>query len=175
MSKRQPKFVNIVAHWTGGGSYPNDIDLQSYHYLVDSDGKVHQGKYKPEDNLDCTDSNYCPHCGGGNTGRIGVALCGMHGYNNSMKFTKYPITQKQFEAMCNLIANLCIKYRLKPNQVITHSEFGKQFPNTSSKGKIDIDYLPYLSLFGTDLVANYIRNKVNWYMNKALTRNALSD
>ena len=172
---RKPKFKNIIFHWTGGGSYPNDIDLGSYHYLIDVEGNVVPGKYKPEDNLDCTDGVYAPHCGGGNTGRIGIALCGMHGYNNSLKFTKYPITKKQFEAACELASKLCIKYKLQPNQVITHSEFGKQFPNTSSKGKIDIDYLPYLSLFGTELVANYIRNKVLWYYQKNQKRNALSD
>ena len=172
---KQSKFKNIVLHWTAGGSYPNDIDKSSYHFLVDCEGKVYQGKYTPEDNLNCTDGKYAPHCGGGNTGRIGLALCGMHGYNNSLKYTKYPITRKQFESACNLAAQLCIKYKLKPEQVITHSEFGKQFPNTSSAGKIDIDYIPYLSLYGTETVAKYIRNKVNWYYQNSIKRNALSD
>lgn len=151
---------------TGGGHYPNEVDINSYHYLIDVDGVIHYGKYKPEDNLDCTDNHYAPHCGGGNTGRIGISLCGMSGYNNSLRYSKYPISQKQFEAACNLSAQLCVKYNLLPAQVITHSEFGKQFPNTSSYGKIDIDYLPYLSLYGSQSVGNYLRNKVNWYYQK---------
>lgn len=159
-------FKNIVLHWTGGGNYPNDVDKEAYHFLVDKDGEVHYGIHKVEDNLDCTDGNYAAHCGGGNTGRIGVALCGMMGFNNSMKFTKYPLTRKQFEAAFLLCAELCKKYKLKPNQVITHAEFGLKFPNTSSKGKPDISYIPYLSLEGVEKIGSYIRNKVNWYYSK---------
>ena len=149
---------------TAGGSYPNEIDLSSYHFLVDSTGKVHPGKYHPEHNLDCTDGYYAPHCGGGNTGRIGVAFCGMMGYNNSSKWSKYPITSVQFEECCKLVAQLCKKYKLLPNQVITHSEFGKKFPTTSSAGKIDIDYLPHVGLSGTENVGNYIRYMVDLYL-----------
>lgn len=148
---------------TGGGNYPNEVDKGAYHFLVDKDGVIHKGFYSPEDNLDCTDGNYAAHCGGGNTGRIGVALCGMYGFNNSMKFTKYPITAKQLESAMELCSKLCKKYKLKPNQVITHAEFGNKFPNTSSYGKIDINYIPYISLEGIDKVGSYIRNKVNWY------------
>lgn len=97
---------------------------------------------------------------------IGVALCGMMGFNNSMKFTKYPLTRKQFEAAFLLCAELCKKYKLKPNQVITHAEFGLKFPNTSSKGKSDISYIPYLSLEGVEKIGSYVRNKVNWYYSK---------
>ena len=165
-SKAKPKFKNIVLHWTCGGHYPNEIDLSSYHFLIDVDGKVHPSKYHPEHNLDCTDGYYAPHCGGGNTGRIGVAFCGMMGYTNSSKWSKYPITDKQFEEGCKFVASLCKKYKLSVNQVITHSEFGKKFPETTSNGKIDIDYLPHVSLYGTEAVGNYIRNIVKLYLDQ---------
>lgn len=159
-------FKNIVLHWTGGGSYPNESELAHYHFLIDSEGKVHRGLHSPEDNLDCTDGNYAAHCGGGNTERIGVALCGMYEFNNSLKYTKFPLTAKQCEAAFELCAKLCKKYKLQPNQVITHAEFGKKFPQTTSKGKIDIIYIPHISLEGIDKVGSYVRNKVNWYYSK---------
>ena len=45
--------------------------------LVDKNGSVKSGKYTPEDNLNCKDGKYAKHCGGGNTGRIGIAVCCM--------------------------------------------------------------------------------------------------
>ena len=89
----------ITIHWTAGTNYPNSTDKQHYHYLVDKEGRIIEGKYKPEDNLNCKDGKYAPHCGGGNTGNIGIALCGMYD-------SRYPITRKQLEAMCKLVASL---------------------------------------------------------------------
>ena len=62
----------IILHWSAGVYYPGDFEKQFYHYLVDIDGKIHQGKYKPEDNENCNDGRYAAHTGGGNTGSVGV-------------------------------------------------------------------------------------------------------
>lgn len=154
-------FKSIVCHWTGGTYVPNQWELEHYHYLIDGNGKVIKGIYKPEDNLNCSNGKYAPHCGGGNTGRIGVALCGM--YNSS-----YHIKRLQLEAMCKLVAQLCKKYNLPINTdtVITHSEFGVKHPSTTSFGKIDIDKLPCIALYDRKSCGNWIRNKVNWYRSK---------
>ncbi len=149
-------FKNIVLHWTAGNYTPNQTDLTHYHYLVNGQGGIKAGKYHPEDNLDCTKGNYAAHCGGGNTGRIGIAICCRRDINT-------PPTKKQVEAMCNLAAQLCMTYNLQPKQCLTHAEFGKQHPKTSSAGKIDINYLPYIGLRGIEEVGDYLRNKVLWY------------
>ena len=57
-------------HWTAGANTPCDTDLKAYHYCVDKYGKIFAGTHKPEDNLNCYDSNYAMHFGGGNTGCI---------------------------------------------------------------------------------------------------------
>lgn len=152
-------FKNIVFHWTGGNYTPCSVDKKSYHYLVTGDGKVVTGKFTPRDNENCTDGKYAAHCGGGNTGRIGIAICCRKGINT-------PPTKKQIEAMCNLAAQTCIDYGLVPKQCITHAEFGKTHPKTTSAGKIDINYLPYIGLRGVDEVGDYLRNKTQWYYNK---------
>lgn len=154
-------FKGVVCHWTGGVYEPNSTDREHYHYLINGDGKVIQGKYKPEDNLNCTDGKYAAHCGGGNTGRIGIALCGMWS-------SAYPIKRIQLEAMCKLIAQLSIKYNIPINTdtIITHSEFGQRNPHTSSFGKVDIDKLPCIALYSRKSCGDWIRNKVNWYRSK---------
>lgn len=151
----------ITFHWTAGVYTPNDTDKNAYHFLIDGDGNVVKGKYKPEDNVNCQDGVYARHCGGGNTGNIGIALCGMWS-------TAYPIKRKQIEAACKLAAELCNKYgiRITNRNVITHAEFGKQNPHTTSNGKIDINNLPCVAVYGVDNVGNWIRNKVAWYRSK---------
>ena len=55
---------------------------------------------------------------------------------------------------------------LSPNTVLTHYEFGKTHPNTSSFGKIDIVYLPPYKQVITNNIGSFIRNKVKWYLDK---------
>ena len=152
------KYKGIVCHWTGGTYTPNSTDKLHYHFLIDGKGKVVEGKYKPSDNLDCSDGKYAAHCGGGNTGRIGVALCGMWSKD-------YPIKRIQLEAMCKLVAQLCKQYGIAigSDTVMTHSEFGHKNPSTTSFGKVDIDKLPCIALYTRNDCGNWIRNKVNWY------------
>lgn len=148
---------SIVNHWTAGGYKPNACDLTHYHFIIDGDGMVHKGKYHPMDNMYCGDGKYAAHTGGGNTGRVGVAICCRKDINT-------PPTQKQVEAMCNLNAELCVIYGLNPlKQVETHAGFGLRHPNTSSAGKIDINSLPYIGLRGIKEVEDYIRQKSYWY------------
>lgn len=152
-------YRNIVWHWTAGNYYPCAVDLEHYHYIIDKDGKVHTGNYKPSDNLNCNDGKYAAHCGGGNTGRIGIALC-------CMKDDDTPPTKKQVETMCKLSAQLCLAYEVKVIDCITHAEYGSTHPNTSSRGKIDINILPYAKVSGIKAVGDYLRNKTQWYYQK---------
>lgn len=158
----------IVLHWTAGGNYPNIADLEHYHFVIDKNGKVYNGKFKPEANLNCSDGKYAMHTGGGNTGSIGIAVCGMANYKGKLTDTKYPLTAVQVEKMFALSAELCKKYGIpiSPDTVLTHYEFGLAYPKTSSAGKIDITCLPpYLSVKPTQ-VGDFIRKKVKWYLGK---------
>lgn len=160
----------IILHWTAGANFPNATDLQHYHFVIDKGGKVYNGIYKPEDNLNCNDGKYAKHTGGGNTGSIGVAVCGMAGYNGKLASTKYPLTSKQIEKMFSLVAELCKKYNIvvTPDTVMTHYEFGKSHPNTSSAGKIDITILPPYFSVKPQQVGDFIRQKVKWYFEHSI-------
>ena len=151
----------ITIHWTGGNYKPNATDKSHYHFLVDGEGNITNGNYTPEDNINCKDGKYAPHCGGGNTGNIGIALCGMYD-------SRYPIIRKQLEAMCKKVAELSKKYGISINNknILTHAEFGNANPHTTSYGKIDINKLPCVAVYGVKQCGDWIRNKVNWYRSK---------
>ncbi len=99
-----------------------------YHYSITFDtntqtAQVIKGVYKPEDNDNCKDGVYAPHCKLNNTGNIGVCLCAMFGASErDITNTKFPITKQQAELMFELNAELCIKYNIPTCEVKTHFE-----------------------------------------------------
>lgn len=156
----------IIIHWTAGVYQPNDHEKVCYHYLVDAEGNIIKGRFKPEENENCYDGIYAAHTGGGNTGSIGVAMCGMFVPKNTpLQMTKYPLTKIQCERCFKLIAELSKQYNIPitSQNVMTHYEFGLKHPNTSSAGKIDITWLPPYQLSAGE-IGSFIRNKARWYL-----------
>ena len=155
----------IIIHWTAGAYTPNSTDLKHYHYLIDKNGRTNYGIYKPEDNENCNDGKYAAHTGGGNTGAIGIALCGMYGFTSVSKIGSYPVTKVQCEALFSFVAKLAKKYGIKidSDHIMTHYEFGLKNPKTTSAGKIDIVYLPPYPQIKKQDIGDFIRNKVEWY------------
>lgn len=158
----------IIIHWTAGTYYPTDYEKEHYHFLVDKEGNVHNGKFKPEDNGICRVGKYAAHTGGGNTGSIGVAICAMAGFKDKKVVGNYPILKKQFESTMALCAELSNKYNISvtPQTVLTHYEFGKKNPKTTSAGKIDIVYIPPYSWVTPEEAGSFIRSKIKWYKQK---------
>ena len=163
----------IILHWTAGTYFPNQDEKAHYHYLIEYDkqhraANVKNGICKPEDNLNCYDGKYAAHTGGGNTGSIGIALCGNAGFKSPSNQGKYPLQKIQFEKMFKLCAELCKKYAIviSPITVLTHYEFGIQNPKTESKGKPDINFIPYEPNLAAHGVGDYIRGKVQWYLER---------
>ena len=158
----------IIIHWTAGNAVSSSYEKHCYHYLVDSYGKIYKGKFKPEANEICRTGMYAPHTGGGNTGSIGISMCGMFGFKNKYSIGKYPITRVQFEASMQLAAKIAKKYDIEitPETILTHYEFGKSHPKTTSAGKIDIIFLPPYSWVEPQEVGKFIRTKVKWYLQR---------
>lgn len=156
----------IIIHWTAGGAVPTSYEKEHYHYLVDALGKIHNGKFKPEANLICRKGMYAMHTGGGNTGSIGVSMCGMADFKNKNQQGKFPITKIQFETTMKLCAQLAKQYDIKisPDTIMTHYEFGQKHPNTTSFGKIDIIFIPPYSWISRDDAGSFIRSKIRWYL-----------
>lgn len=165
----------IIIHWTAGTYRPNSVEKEHYHYLIDYEcdtkekSAVHTGKYKPEDNLNCTSGKpYAAHTGGGNTGAIGVAICSMLGFYDVKRIGNYPIKPIQMEVCYDLCARLCIKYGIKISKetIMTHYEFGKKNPYTTSRGKPDIIYLASNPSLPAGKIGDFIRKKITWYYEK---------
>jgi hypothetical protein len=172
--KRLPVLKKVCLHWSAGTLQASEFDRQFYHRLVDGEGKIVQGKFKPSANIPgptgLRNGEYAAHCGGGNSYCIGWSLCGMAGFQSAAKPGKYLINQKQFEVMCEGVAKDCLDndITVTPDTVFTHHEFGQRHPESESAGKIDIIYLPFAPDVKPQDVGDYIRNKIQWYISKQL-------
>lgn len=160
----------IILHWTAGTNYPNSVDLEHYHYLIDKNGKLYNGKFSVSANENCRSDKkgkvlYAAHTGGGNTGSIGLAVCGMANFDGKIESTKYPLTVVQLEKMFSFCAELCKKYNIPitSGTVLTHYEFGKAYPKTSSYGKIDITCLPPYPYLLKNQVGDFLRANIKQY------------
>ncbi len=152
----------IIIHWTAGTYTPNTCDLKHYHFLINNFGEVQKGIYSPEDNIFCNDGVYAMHTKLGNTGSIGVAMCGMYNFKNSENVGCYPLTKKQCEACFLECAKLVKKYNIKLDNIYTHYEFNK-IKNIKT-GKIDIIYLPPYPEIQKDEILDFIKSKISWYL-----------
>lgn len=162
----------IIIHWTAGRLQPNTTDYQHYHFLINGDGVLIKGKFPVGANEKCkvdarNNPLYAAHCGGGNTGSIGVAMCGMYTPRNTdFRNSTDLLTRPQCERCFKLIAELSKLYKIPitSDTVLTHYEFGLKHPKTTSAGKIDIVYLPPFPELKTSEIGDFIRNKANWYL-----------
>jgi N-acetyl-anhydromuramyl-L-alanine amidase AmpD len=140
----------IIMHWTAGGPAATTLDMEHYHFIVQQDCKVVQGKRKPEDNISTGDGKYAAHTLNCNTGSIGVSLCGMVAAQER-PFAKgpYPITQPQIAVMCSLVAKLCHQYGIpvKRETVLSHAEVQPTL-GIKQRGKWDIAWLPGMDAAG---------------------------
>lgn len=148
----------IIIHHTAGSYIPNNIDKKAYHYLVDNNGKVFEGIYKPEDNENCNDGKYAAHTLKGNTGSIGVSACCNMKFNLTTKVSSYPLTLTQFKAICKLCAELCKKYKISVDNIFTH--YGFDLAHNIKQGKVDITYLPFKPELNPIQVQNYFRTEI---------------
>lgn len=152
----------ICIHWTAGFGTPNNDDMQHYHIIVDNKGNYIQGYHKISDNANCKDGNYAQHCALGNTGTIGIACCGMVGFNIKTKHTESPLTEKQIESLCKKCAELAKEWNIPidSSHIYTHMEYDSTH---AKEGKIDIVYLPHNRLYSMEKVGNYLRGAIKDY------------
>lgn len=143
-------MIGIVFHWTAGGPKASHLDRQHYHFIVQQDGSIIPGDHPPEDNLNTRDGDYAAHTLNANTGRIGVAMCGMMGaQERPFKAGGAPITWGQVNALCGLLADLCRRYSIPVTRqtVLSHAEVQPTL-GIAQRGKWDVAWLPGMAAVG---------------------------
>lgn len=158
------KPSRIIVHWTGGGPKASSDDLQYYHFVIEQDKEIALGKHSIADNDKTWDGTYAAHTRRLNTGSIGIALAGMYdAVERPFQPGPYPINPLQWDTAVNFIAELCKRYKITLEYVVTHAEVPRVF-GTPQKGKWDITVDPKnleAGVQGAKIIGDILRRDIN--------------
>jgi N-acetyl-anhydromuramyl-L-alanine amidase AmpD len=159
----------ITMHWTAGADGVNEIEKNSYHFVVTRDGKIVEGVNKPEDNIPpLRKGKYAASTLNFNNYNISVSLDAMAGAKeHPFDAGKFPITQIQLEAMVSLIADLSVKYGVPVtrDRILSHAEVQPTL-GVRQRNKWDITWLPDMKkpedpVKVGDTIRNMIKEKIS--------------
>jgi len=102
------KHIKNVQTW-GMGKDRNWIDIP-YHFLIDPNGNVYEGRNVFT--VGETATEYDP------TGHLLITCLG--------NFEEQEISEEQLEALIHLIAHCCNKYKISPETIASHKDYSKQ-------------------------------------------------
>lgn len=162
------KMSRIIVHWTAGPHTANSVDRQHYHIIINGDGSLVRGDKSIAANVPPL-KNYAAHTLNTNSNSIGVSMACMGGkgvQESPFKTGPYPMTQKQWNSMIEVVAQLAKTYNIpvSPNFILSHAEVQ---PNLGIKqrGKWDFTRLSFdLSVVGHKACGDKMRREVKAVM-----------
>lgn len=157
----------VVWHWAVTGYNITSHAKKAYHFLVDGNGKVHNGDFPVSANAAgaaLVSGRYAPHTRGLNSGSIGNSVLGMSGATE-VPFTTgpFPMKENQIEALLQLTASQVKQYNIDvtPRTVLSHAEVQPTL-GVKQSGKWDYMWLPGFSLPKNSVeVGNILRERLS--------------
>ena len=162
----------VVLHWSAGAYGVIPLEANAYHFLINRDGSVSRGVFDPEDNRPpLRRGGYAAHTLNLNSDSIGIAVDAM-GDANERPFSagRWPITNEQIDALVQLTADLCGKYRIPVTRetVLSHAEVQATL-GVAQKNKWDIAWLPGMTAPGNPVeIGDQIRRRVQVARNERM-------
>ena len=156
----------VIAHWAVTGYKATALARKHYHRIVEGDGTVVSGDYAPESNISPRPGSYAAHTRRLNTGSIGISMAAMAGAKWPNHAGPYPITERQFDAMCREIADLCQRYQIPvtPRTVLSHAEVQNTL-GVKQNGKWDFTIIPFMPhVKGARPCGDEMRRRVTAYL-----------
>lgn len=138
---------HIVFHWTAGTNFPNVLDLQHYHFLIDKNSVITRAVPIARNSAKGLQPKYAAHTLGFNTGSIGISLCGMaSAIESPFDAGSYPINEAQLMKAIEIGKELASVYKIPitPKTTLSHAEVQKNLGITQ-RGKWDIAVFPWAS------------------------------
>lgn len=152
----------IILHWTAGKHKASSLDKAHYHILIEYDGKLIRGTHSIFDNVSTRDGRSANHVKNLNTGSIGVSVCCMeNAVERPFNAGAFPMTQKQWETMAQVVAELCDFYDIDVTRktVLGHGEVTKE-RGVKQDGKWDPMVLPWDTTLSFTQVGDQFREMV---------------
>jgi len=154
----------IHLHWTAGAYGVIEMERRAYNELVDRDGNVHSGVFRPEAQANYRVGHAASHTLNANTGAIGLAVDAMAGaVERPFDAGSAPMTQAQLDALCERAAHYAMMYEIPVarTSILTHAEVQKTLGITQ-RFKWDITWLPGMTGPGDPIaIGDRLRAMIN--------------
>lgn len=137
-------------HWTAGAYGLIAMERRAYNELIDQDGNVWDGVFRPEAQANYRVGHAASHTLNANTGAIGLAVDAMAGAQERPFFAgSAPITWPQVRALCERTAQHCALYDIPVSKwsTLSHAEVQPTL-GIAQRHKWDIRWLPDMSAPG---------------------------
>ncbi|WP_226781977.1 peptidoglycan-binding domain-containing protein [Oceaniglobus trochenteri] len=137
-------------HWTAGAYGVIDMERRAYNELIDQDGNVWDGLFRPEAQANYRVGRAASHTLDANTGAIGLSVDAMAGAQERPFFAgRAPVTWPQVHALCERTAQHCAMYDIPVSRwsVLSHAEIQPTL-GIRQRNKWDITWLPDMSAPG---------------------------
>lgn len=139
------KLKRIHWHWTAGADGVNEIERDSYNWIVGRDGLVTEGSFPWQRQIPpLNPGRYAAHTLSANSWAGGLALDAMAGASERpFNAGRYPITEAQLASAVRLCARLCRDHGITVDRktVLTHAEVGITL-GIPQRNKWDITWIP---------------------------------
>ena len=151
-------------HWTAGAPGINAKESDSYNFVITwPDGEVVPCVPVERQKPPLVNGAYAAHTKGANSWAIGISIDAMAGaVERPFNHGKYPITQKQVDALVKLSRELGAKYGIPvtPETMLSHAEVQGTL-GIKQNNKWDIAWLPGMAVPGDPVsVGNKLRAMV---------------
>jgi N-acetyl-anhydromuramyl-L-alanine amidase AmpD len=157
----------IVWHWAVTGYNITSHAKNAYHFLIDGEGVIHEGKFSVSDNASgkpLVTGKYAAHTRGLNTGSIGNSVLSMVGAIEVPFSTgPCPMKENQIEALLHLTAMQVKQYNIPVSgrNLLSHAEVEPTL-GIKQAGKWDYMWLPGLDFPKNPvIVGNILRDRLD--------------
>jgi len=157
-------------HWTAGAAGLIGIEADSYHKIIQPDGRVQPGQFPIEANKPpLRPGAYAAHTLNANSNAIGIACDAMAGAKERpLVWGSNPLTEAQIDAMLRLTADYCRVYGIPVSRTTTlsHAEVERNL-GIKQNNKWDIMVLPGMTRVDDPVVVgDELRRRLTAIMNE---------
>jgi len=142
------KIIGVTWHWTAGADGVNEVEKDSYNFIISRTGITVPGDFPPEAqtpaNIKRGTNFYAAHTRNANSYRIGYAADAMGGaQERPLIWGPWPLTELQIREMTRFTAGLVRTYKLKVSRetILSHAEVERTL-GIKQRAKWDITCLP---------------------------------
>lgn len=158
---------SVVWHWTAGSKGIVSVERRAYNALVDEEGGVHDGEFRPESQATYAVGRAASHTLNANSHRAGISMDCMAGAKERpLNWGSHPMTENHITGMLEETGLWCRRFGIIPSKFTTLSHAEVQ-PTLGIKQRFkwDVTCLPGMKAVDDPVkIGDHLRERLQDYL-----------